>query len=429
MRYLILLLSLLLVLVSCDIQSRPGERKMDYPHYDMRVKLNPETGEISVAGTLTVPNPVSDTLTFYLARTMQVKTFATNRDHAMQIDRSPSDVRFMPEAMRITLNAEKDTVPGETLIVTFAYSGTLPVLPAYFANTVGRNWSEIGMYYPWFPLEWTGMRVYTYRVAVETGYQGEVFGLGVTRSGDAGIVLASDQPTNDIVMFAVPEIKRHAAGSIQIFHHGLSKEILEKMGSDLNRILDLEQSWFGGNVDHVSIVISEREKGGGYARIGGVVLGGLDESDYAGKRIGYARYFGHELGHLWWFKARTDDWQDWLNESFAEYTALMVLREMFGDAEYARRVKEKRKNSRGTPPIQGFDRNGAKWQDVQRVLYDKGPVFLAELELRMGHSPFRRFLRELLDHEVTHTVELLKVLESETDTGTADWFREQLKTR
>ncbi len=429
MRYLICLLPLLLVLVSCDIQSRPNERKMDYPHYDMRVKLNPETGEMGVTGTLTVPNPVSDTFTFYLARTMKVQTFTTNRGHDIHIDRSPSDVRFMPEAMRISLRADQHAMPGETLIVTFAYSGILPELPRYFGNAVGKEWSEIGMYYPWYPLEWERMRLYTYHVEVDSDSRSACFGLGKTLSEDHGQVLVSDSPANDIVIFAAPDVKQYSAGAVTVYHHGLSNETLERMGQDLNHILTLEQSWFGGVVGHVSIVISGRKTGGGYARIGGVVLGGLDEHDYVSKNAGYQRYFGHELGHLWWFKARTDTWEDWLNESFAEYTALMVLRETFGDADYAQRLKEKRESSRGTAPIWGFDRNGADWQDVQKVLYDKGPVLLAELELRLGQSAFRRFCRELLVHNVTETEDLLQLLGQQAGDDTADWFRQQLKTR
>jgi len=32
----------------------------------------------------------------------------------------------------------------------------------------------------------------------------------------------------------------------------------------------------------------------------------------------------------WWANAPVNSWEDWLNESFAEYSALMAVRELFG---------------------------------------------------------------------------------------------------
>ncbi|MDT8401169.1 MAG: hypothetical protein RQ743_05700 [Bacteroidales bacterium] len=57
---------------------------------------------------------------------------------------------------------------------------------------------------------------------------------------------------------------------------------------------------------------------------------GFTKADYYDSRIGYARYPAHEISRLWWLRADANTWEDWLNEGFAEYTALVVLRELYG---------------------------------------------------------------------------------------------------
>lgn len=401
----------------------------DCPHYDMQLDLDPVSGRVAVTGTLTIPGPVPESMTFYLARTFAMETFASSQGHTMTVDNSPSDIRFMPEAGRVTLKSTNESRPAGPVTITFSYAGTLPALPVFFANTTGKDWTEMGMYYPWFPLEWEQFRLFTYRVSVDTGSPDTVFGLGQTRPVEDRWVLRSDFPTNDIVVFVSPNVQRFAAGAVTVYHRGLSDSTLERMGTDLNGILSLEQNWFGGSADHVSIVVSGREKGGGYARIGGVVLGGLDDAGYAAKHTDFLRYFAHELAHLWWFKAPTDSWEDWLNEGFAEYTALMILRRMAGETAYQQRLDAKRQNSLDTLPIRGFDRNGADWKIVNRVLYDKGPVLLAALEQRLGNETFLKFCRRLVADDVKTTGRFLETLAAVSDRETAAWFAKQLQER
>ena len=429
MRKLVVVLCLLLFSGACKMRSVDTVLHRDYPHYDLQLALNPGSAQISVSGTLTIPAPVPETMTFYLARTLTIEQFTTDQGHIMTVDSSPSDIRFMPEARRVTLKSANGSTRRGAVTVRFSCRGTLPQLPEFFANTTGKDWTEIGMYYPWFPLEWEHVRVYTYRVAVSTGTGDKVFGLGQTRLVDGKWVVVSQMPTNDIVIFASPDVQRYASGAVTVYHQGLSAATLDRMGTDLNRILDLEQAWFGGTVDHVSIVVSKREKGGGYARIGGVVLGGLDDAGYAAKHVDFQRYFGHELAHLWWFRAPADSWEDWLNEGFAEYTALMILRQVAGEAEYQKRLDAKRKTCLDTPPILGFDRNGADWRIANRVLYDKAPVLLAELEQRMGKEVFLTFCRELLTGDVMTTAQFLERLAGVSDPETTAWFRQQLESR
>jgi len=46
--------------------------------------------------------------------------------------------------------------------------------------------------------------------------------------------------------------------------------------------------------------------------------------------------------------------EDWLNESFAEYSALMAVRELFGTGRFQNIIAGKRKRSEGMPPIKAL---------------------------------------------------------------------------
>jgi hypothetical protein len=75
---------------------------------------------------------------------------------------------------------------------------------------------------------------------------------------------------------------------------------------DASSILACYDRWFLGKVPKdISIIQSPREKGGGYARRGLIVLGGLNDRQYVDLREAYGRYLGHEIAHLWWWKAET----------------------------------------------------------------------------------------------------------------------------
>ncbi|GEM_PF-5662135 len=124
----------------------------------------------------------------------------------------------------------------------------------------------------------------------------------------------------------------------------------------------------------LSVFIAPRDNGGGYCRPGVIVLTPNDKKQ---DEIGYFKYIAHELAHLWWLKANVSTWEDWLNESFAEYSALLALREVFGEEAFSKLITQYQSKSKGLPAIKGIERSDSKaWE----VLYIKGPLVLYNLE-------------------------------------------------
>ncbi len=50
-----------------------------------------------------------------------------------------------------------------------------------------------------------------------------------------------------------------------------------------------------------------------------ISLAGLADDTYMERHEVYIRYLAHEAGHVWWHMSQKDNWEDWMNEGFAEY--------------------------------------------------------------------------------------------------------------
>jgi hypothetical protein len=109
----------------------------------------------------------------------------------------------------------------------------------------------------------------------------------------------------------------------------------------------------------------------------------------------------HEIAHQYWgwgVKMPGLD-EQWLTESFAEYSAALLLKKFQGDAVYNRMVGHWRGNASqalGAAPIPLAYRmiKTADW-DWERIylLYNKGPVLLTALHKQLGDEKFLTFLK------------------------------------
>lgn len=431
MKKTICLLSLFLFLTASCRRSDPIPKRVhEYPHYDIKLKIDPLSRVIDVEGTLFIADPedLPGEMFFYLDKGLDIRSFALNKTQDLIQGTTTSDNRFLPAAAKLIM--DKDAFSqAETIEIAFSYGGELSELPAYFANTISGEWTEMGLYYPWFPYH-PEITLFTYDLEIEIDPSYRVFGMGEVNRSDAGWKIENDTPTNDIVVCASEDMelkqRQIADDVISIYHHDLTDTLLTRMQGDLTSIITNFNGWFGSKSQNITLVESKRRKGGGYARIGGVFLGGFNPDDYLERNEHYHRYFAHELAHLWWFKAGTNSWEDWLNEGFAEYSALMVVREVFGEDAFTARLKTKAESLEGTPPVWGFDRNTS--DSASAVLYDKAPLLLSKLEAKIGRARFIALCRVLIDKNMDSTNRFLELLMQSEGQETSDWFAELLRT-
>jgi aminopeptidase N len=196
--------------------------------------------------------------------------------------------------------------------------------------------------------------------------------------------------------------------------------MLKLGGKTLNNF----NEWFGSiELSSPKIIITPREKGGGYARRGIIILSKINDEDFLNSKNRYIQYFAHELSHFWWTNAPTDSWEDWLNESFAEYSALLSLRDLVGESEFNGMIQKKSTNFNELPPVRGIDRDDEKAYDV---LYNKGCYILYTLEKDIGTEKFMELIREVYLNKISCTEDLINLITKKFGTEVAQRFNSQL---
>lgn len=398
----------------------------DYPHYNIRLTAKPEIRHISVSGSWDIPvEDKTQSLVFYLHRQLDIDDMDINGSKSYKLTNEPSDIRYMPEAIKYTLTTDRPL--KNRTVLNFRYSGKITEWPEWSASVIGEEWTELGLYLPWYPYNKRYLP-FTYNVDVNAGpgYKTFVTGRESTKGNYTSYV--SSGPTNDIIICASRDMKIISKNidryNFTLAHTTLSGLLIDSMTNDIVDILTLYNKWFPEGNNTVSLVESMRENGGAYARMGGMYLTGLDQKEYFDHRKPYIRYLGHEISHLWWHRADATSWEDWLNEGFAEYSALMVLRDLYGQDYFEERISVKRKESEDTDPVWHYDRNG---EDAYTILYSKAPLLLNDLEKRIGKDAFIELLRTMTETKVSSTAEFLPVLENLQGKTVKEWFLSLLK--
>jgi hypothetical protein len=114
--------------------------------------------------------------------------------------------------------------------------------------------------------------------------------------------------------------------------------------------------------------------------------------------------FAHEIAHQYWGNAvkMASAEEQWVNESFAEYTASLLLREIKGKGEYqvmentwkANANEAKAMSSIATAPrLRDVGNEDDAYWDRIHLIYDKGAYVLAALHKEIGDKMFLSFLR------------------------------------
>jgi hypothetical protein len=303
--------------------------------------------------------------------------------------------------------------------------GKITKWPSWSANVIDSDWIEMGLYFPWYPSFYGS---YTYRVAVDIDPAYNVFAIGDAIEKDNKRIFETKYPVGDFVVCASKDLTVRETElldhSFKIVNCTLSDETVDTIQSDIQHFYQFYSKWFGdAELEDMCLVLSKRNKGGGYSRKGGIFLGGVSDSSFLNDRTDFIRYVGHEIAHFWWYGAESN-WEDWLNESFAEYSAMMVIRELRSEEEFNAMLNAKKSKSNQSPPVWELPRNSSS---AELVLYSKGAVLLNELEEKIGNENFLKLCKARISKNIKNTSDFLDLLKDSEGQEIADWFEQSLK--
>jgi hypothetical protein len=407
----------MVILMSCQNNK---QQTREFTHYSIEMSVDPAEQYIEVDCSLDLPSGNrADTIYFYLHRQLQIVELTVNGKDPIAILHDTSDIRYMPDATKYALRIGQQSDNNTT--IHLRYSGRITEWSRWSASVIGEDWTEMGLYFPWYPYN-PSFNPLTYEVRVNHDREYRTFMIGDETKEDGCTSYITDSPGSDMVLCMSKGLDDY---TLKLAHTTLSEKLTDTLTHDMELILSLLGKWFPPGNNSIAIVESMREAGGGYARIGGLYLPEFNEKEFFETRKSYTRYLAHETAHLWWYRANTNNWEDWLNEGFAEYSALMVLRELYGEEYFNRWTDNKKKRSEGVGPVWHTDRNG---EQAYTILYDKAPLLLRELEGRIGTDSFKQLMHALIINRVSDTSQLMAILEEMEGPETAEWFLNRLKS-
>lgn len=363
-----------------------------------------------------VLRPAGDTghFTFLLHRGLELE-FVTGEDisHWEYLDDASGS--FSPEARQIRVDLEGLRGAGDAIRLSVAYSGQIGRVTEWEINRITREWVELGLYSPWFPLVPDGQDVVHLDYDLEVTLEGDYHVVGAQRieGKTDGWRLASKRSGQDMVLLAAPgfhSLKR-TDGNASMFVHRTGVEdqaAAQALGATGLDLLNFYREWFSDPTSReITVVIAPRSVGGGYVRHSLMVLSEDALTAFETEAVKTFKWLAHEIAHLWWDRAPSGSWEDWLNESMAEYCALRAVAARYSEKICEAMVNDKREKMKGLPPVKGLERTSPHAADV---LYSKGCVLLHDLREQTGESAFTALLRRLLAMEALSTERFLEAL-------------------
>jgi hypothetical protein len=309
-----------------------------------------------------------------------------------------------------------ESAPGRELAIE--YSGRI-LAEAYppltsLVNKVSEGLVELASYVGWYPkLEGAGAFEWQLTVDVPVGFVTVTNGRlesEKTLGARERTTWTSLTPTSDVLLLAAPGLRRSETVrgdvTVEVYGTRLPEDYLASMRGDLVRALDLLSETIGAPSPTrlVRVAYSPRP-GWGYVRTPLIVVSEDGALAQRGEPFGPARdfrYIVHEVAHYWWHLADAGSPEDWINEGFSEYMALLASEAIVGK-EFVRELQQEyleRSQSSATTPAILETGNDSPHRELNR--YARPVLLLSELRDRCGSerttrfiaSAYRRFARE-----------------------------------
>lgn len=209
-----------------------------------------------------------------------------------------------------------------------------------------------------------------------------------------------------IVMYKKNQIMICNEDKVSVYaglHH--SYDQIQSMAKIANMIFDRYTEMFTKNeFKHLHLVLNPRFEDGAYAD-GSIIclvdrVEGLDPDTFL--------HLAHEISHLWWKNSDLTIHNKWLDESFAQYSALCLVREKYGENEYYRFVERFKEKTKDLPSLSSLCQEMPV--DIWfPTIYEKGPVLFDELEKEIGMKDMNDLLLKCYLNKMNTSDEFLKL--------------------
>jgi hypothetical protein len=227
----------------------------------------------------------------------------------------------------------------------------------------------------------------------------------------------------NIIAYKKDKLRTVSSKHINIYYvdPGMEK-IINKTERAYNDIL----CFYNGNlfeqhelsIQDIASVSPALTVGGAYRRKDLIFLTNIGENELA------LEYFlTHEMAHEWCEGADTSTWEDWLNETTAEWASLLYALEYDNNDLFHVILDQKlqRVSKNNYPPIKTAD--GSRPDGV----HDKGTVLFYDIYKKQGKDLLAKMIRGFADLETKNTENYIKQIEKNICKEAAEDIRRGIK--
>jgi hypothetical protein len=385
-------------------------------HYSGSIEFEPARGHIKVHWQISVIDSSTETLKFVLRSSLHNVTATGDGIVAVAVGASELGEDF--QEINITLETGSDIQPRS---FNLSYSGVLlPEPMENLINQVSKDAIELNVDSFWLPMDSRFNQLLTadLEILIPSGWQ--AVGEGDITPIVDGFRLVSNRPTLDISFALAKNFTITRLAGFTLYDLRENKLGIKKLSSAIDFCVSELNLRFGQTrpLSDIHFTINDRPSSG-YAR--GKYIALTDIADAVPERL--TQFVCHEIAHHWSQGGKFDTEENWLNEAFAEYVGMMMLRERFGIDAFEKRLEGFREQLTGETlaPIWTPETTA---RPEYLVAYRKAPLALSKLEKKIGKEPFGLFVKAYMNNSTSSTEALLAQLEHISSEASANWFKE-----
>lgn len=377
--------------------------------------INIDINERKVQATFEITfNPLSqsDTIKLSVHQSAKISEITSNSN---SIQYKELREQFIGEDKVIVING--DEVQNKKLAINYTYSLDSIQNESFQFN---KSWLELNLYTAWFPLN-MDYGLFEYKINVQLPPKYKLISSGVV--SDNGIFWQVNQkmPSFDIPIIISPQFECISVTEekIKVYYLGLNSENEKNIKITANSHYDFLNRILGeSNTANLILAINQFNRSISYTRKGFISLTIGNSFSIQNEKT-----LAHEIGHLWWNKASVSNWEDWLNESFAEYSSILILRNKYGEENFEKNIQKLKSTIKDLPSISQLKKENTINQNV--ITY-KGAYLLYELENKIGRKEFSNFLRTVHQKNIKNTSDFLILVKNELKMDIKNYIESKL---
>ena len=376
--------------------------------YELMVALDPRSGAMRVAGTIAlVADQRAEQMPFLLNAAFDRVAISGPMVDTVEIESGITlDGYALPRTQRATVRLARPLAAGETALLHIAYSGTVRTQDIEFGRgVIAPHWTELSFDSLWYPVLMDDQELRArVRLSLPEGYAVTAPG-SVTRLADGDWLLDAGDVVSRRISMLVSDAW-HVAGrdvgggrAARLYTVDPEPRAQALLGA-VATAWDRYSEWFGAPaqaIDVVKLVYANRDPGLRYPNQAYATNGDFIVLDNSAPEV-QRDTLHHEVAHMWWSAGQPGTPDEFLSEPLAEYSAMRVGGEVFGDGWLAAR---RQKIAARSDAIEAsfLDLDGLS--DVrQPLLYARGPTVLWRLHDSIGADAMDALLRAVRADDV-----------------------------